>query len=133
VAFAFRGLHVIVVALIANAVATFGRSSIKNWRAGILANGANTFLMVSITEPYFDRLQHALFFRRTLWGVLASAIGSDGAVRHRSVMDCSVNSSGNSGIRGAPVQNRRLVGRTRRSCGVGLCLVTQLRSRTSNF
>jgi len=45
VASAFRGLHVIVVALMANAVATFGRSSIKNWRDGILACGAATFLL----------------------------------------------------------------------------------------
>jgi chromate transporter len=44
VASAFRGLHVIVVALIANAVATFGRSSIQNWRDAILACGAATFL-----------------------------------------------------------------------------------------
>jgi chromate transporter len=45
VASAFRGLHVIVVALIANAVATFGRSSIKNWRDGVLACGAAVFLL----------------------------------------------------------------------------------------
>ena len=45
VASAFRGLHVIVVALMANAVVTFGRSSIKNWRDGILACGAATFLL----------------------------------------------------------------------------------------
>ena len=44
VASAFRGLHVIVVALIANAVVTFGRSSIHNWRDSILACGAATFL-----------------------------------------------------------------------------------------
>lgn len=44
VASAFRGLHVIVVALIANAVVTFGRSSIKTWRDAILACGAATFL-----------------------------------------------------------------------------------------
>lgn len=44
VASAFRGLHVIVVALMANAVATFGRSSIKNLRDAILACGAATFL-----------------------------------------------------------------------------------------
>ncbi len=44
VASAFRGLHVIVVALVANAVVTFGRSSIKNWRDTILACGAATFL-----------------------------------------------------------------------------------------
>ena len=45
VASAFRGLHVIVVALMANAVATFGRSSVKNWRDGILACAAATFLL----------------------------------------------------------------------------------------
>jgi chromate transporter len=44
VASGFRGLHVIVVALMANAVVTFGRSSIKNWRDAILACGAGTFL-----------------------------------------------------------------------------------------
>ena len=41
---AFRGLHVIVVALVANAVVTFGRSTIKNWRDTILAFGACAFL-----------------------------------------------------------------------------------------
>jgi chromate transporter len=44
VASAFRGLHVIVVALMANSVVNFGRSSIKNWRDAILAGGAGTFL-----------------------------------------------------------------------------------------
>ncbi len=45
VASAFRGLHVIVVALVANAVVGFGRSSFKNWRDTILAVGAATFLI----------------------------------------------------------------------------------------
>ncbi len=45
VASAFRGLHGIVVALMANAVVTFGRSSIKNWRDTILACGAVAFLL----------------------------------------------------------------------------------------
>ncbi len=44
VASAFRGLHVIVVALVATAVVTFGRSTIKNWRDAILALGAGAFL-----------------------------------------------------------------------------------------
>jgi chromate transporter len=44
VASAFRGLHVIVVALVANAVVNFGRSTIKNWRDAILACGAAAFL-----------------------------------------------------------------------------------------
>jgi chromate transporter len=44
VASAFRGLHVIVVALMANAALTFGRSSIKGWRDAILAWGAATFI-----------------------------------------------------------------------------------------
>jgi chromate transporter len=44
VASAFRGLHVIVVALVANAGVTFGRRSINNWRDAILAGGAATFL-----------------------------------------------------------------------------------------
>ena len=41
---AFRGLHVIVVALVANAMVNFGRSTIKNWRDAILACGAGAFL-----------------------------------------------------------------------------------------
>jgi chromate transporter len=45
VATAFRGLHVVVVALIANAVATFSRSCLKNWRDVLLAVGAATFLI----------------------------------------------------------------------------------------
>jgi len=41
---AFLGLHVIVVALVANAVVTFGRSTTKNWRDAVLALGAGGFL-----------------------------------------------------------------------------------------
>ncbi len=46
VAAAFRGLQVVVVALMANAVVAFGRSSIKNWRDLLLAGAAATFLML---------------------------------------------------------------------------------------
>jgi chromate transporter len=42
---AFRGLHVIVIAIMANAALNFGRSSIKNWRDALLAAGAATFLV----------------------------------------------------------------------------------------
>jgi len=41
---AFHGLHVIVIAIIANAALNFGRSSVKNWRDAILAAGAVVFL-----------------------------------------------------------------------------------------
>lgn len=34
-----------------------------------------SFLMVLITVPYFDRLQHSLLFRRSLRGILASFVG----------------------------------------------------------
>jgi len=44
VAAAFRGLQVIVVALIANAVLSFGRSSIRSWRDALPALGAGAFL-----------------------------------------------------------------------------------------
>lgn len=40
----FRGLHLIVIALIANAVVNFGRSSIKNVRDLLLGIGAGVFL-----------------------------------------------------------------------------------------
>jgi chromate transporter len=43
---AFRCLNVIVVALVANAVLNFGRSSIKNWRDLLLAAGAAGFLIL---------------------------------------------------------------------------------------
>ena len=43
---AFRGLHVIVIAIIANAALNFGRSSVKNWRDAILAGGAAAFLVL---------------------------------------------------------------------------------------
>ena len=46
VAAAFRGLQVVVVALVANAVVTFGRSSIKNWRDLLVAVGAGAFLLL---------------------------------------------------------------------------------------
>ena len=44
VASAFRGLHVIVVALVANAALNFGRSYIRDGRDAILACGAAAFL-----------------------------------------------------------------------------------------
>jgi len=34
-----------------------------------------SFLMVLVTVPYLDRLQHSLWFRRALRGVLASFVG----------------------------------------------------------
>ena len=36
---------------------------------------APSFLMVLVTVPHFDRLQHSLLFRRALRGVLASFVG----------------------------------------------------------
>ena len=42
---AFQGLHVIVIAIIANATLNFGRSSIRNRRDAILAAGAAAFLV----------------------------------------------------------------------------------------
>ena len=42
---AFHGLHVIVIAVIANSAFNFGRGSIKNWREVILAAGAAAFLV----------------------------------------------------------------------------------------
>jgi len=42
---AFRGLHVIVIAIIANAIIGFGRSSIRNWRDALPAGGAAVFLV----------------------------------------------------------------------------------------
>jgi len=42
---AFHGLHVIVIAIIANAALNFGRSSVKNWRDAALAAGAAVFLV----------------------------------------------------------------------------------------
>jgi chromate transporter len=42
---------------------------------GTLAIFSPSFLMVLITVPYFDRLQHALLFRRALRGILASFVG----------------------------------------------------------
>ena len=41
----FHGLNVIVVAIIANAALTFGRTSLRNWRDGVLAAGAAAFLV----------------------------------------------------------------------------------------
>jgi len=45
---AFRGLHLVVVALIANAALNFGRSSIKNWRDALLAAGAAAALILHV-------------------------------------------------------------------------------------
>ena len=42
---AFKGLHVIVVALVANATLSFGRTSIKKWQDGLLAIGAAAYLL----------------------------------------------------------------------------------------
>ncbi len=46
VASAFRGLQVIVVALVANATLDFGMASIKKWQDGLLALGAAAFLVL---------------------------------------------------------------------------------------
>jgi chromate transporter len=43
---AFRGLHVVVVALVANAALNFGLRSVRNWRDAVLAAGAAAFLML---------------------------------------------------------------------------------------
>jgi len=43
---AFHGLHVVVVALIANAAFNFGLSSLRNWRDALLATGAAAFLVL---------------------------------------------------------------------------------------
>jgi len=42
---AFRGLNVIVIAIIVNAAIRFGRGSIKNWRDAVVAAGAMVFLL----------------------------------------------------------------------------------------
>lgn len=41
----FHGLQTLVVALVANATVTFGRSSIRSWRDAVLASGAAAFLL----------------------------------------------------------------------------------------
>jgi chromate transporter len=43
---AFHGLHVVVVALIANAAFNFGLGSLRNWRDALLATGAAAFLVL---------------------------------------------------------------------------------------
>jgi chromate transporter len=63
---AFRGLHVIVVALVANAAVSFGRRSIKDWRDAVLACGAAAFLILR-GSPFFGIAASAvvsLFFYR---------------------------------------------------------------------
>jgi chromate transporter len=42
---------------------------------GTVAIFSPSFLMVLITVPYLDRLQHSLLFRRALRGILASFVG----------------------------------------------------------
>ncbi len=44
-------------------------------RAGTVAIFSPSFLMVLLTVPYLDRLQHSLIFRRALRGILASFVG----------------------------------------------------------
>jgi len=43
---AFRGLHVVVVALIVNAAFNFGLNALRNWRDALLATGAAAFLIL---------------------------------------------------------------------------------------
>ena len=43
---AFKGLQVVVVALVANATINFGRNSIKKWQDALLALGAAAFLVM---------------------------------------------------------------------------------------
>ncbi len=47
---------------------------------GTVAVFTPSFLMVLVTVPYFDRLQHSLWVRRGLRGVLASFVGLLAAV-----------------------------------------------------
>jgi chromate transporter len=42
---AFRGLHAIVIAIIANAALSFGRNTLKNWRDAVLTAGTVAFLV----------------------------------------------------------------------------------------
>jgi len=46
---AFRGLHVIVVAIVVNAALNFGRSPVRNWRDLLLAAGAAAFLFFHVS------------------------------------------------------------------------------------
>lgn len=47
---------------------------------GTIAVFTPSFLILLVTVPYFDRLQHSLWFRRALRGVLASFVGLLAAV-----------------------------------------------------
>jgi chromate transporter len=47
----FRGLHVIVVALVAHAVVAFGRRTLVHWRDVVLAGGSGAFLLFLRGSP----------------------------------------------------------------------------------
>ena len=82
---AFRGLQVIVIALIANAALNFARSSLKNWRDAILAAGAAAFLVFHgspiVTIAASAALSALLYRGINLPAKAAGAHGRDGGRR----------------------------------------------------
>jgi chromate transporter len=63
---AFHGLHGIVIAIVANATFTFGRSTLKNWRDAILAIGAAIYLILHgspIIAIFVTAILALLFYR----------------------------------------------------------------------
>lgn len=82
VATGFRGLHVVVVALIANAVVTFSRGSLKNWRDALLAVGAATFLIFR-GNPILAIVASAAVGVALYHGVTLESISTNVAERNR--------------------------------------------------
>ena len=81
---AFRGLQVIVIALIANAALNFGRSSLKNWRDAILAASAAVYLALHgspIVTIVASAALSAVLYRGV--GLPAKAAGSAGQIGNR--------------------------------------------------
>ncbi len=56
----FKGLQVIVIALVANAAVNFGQSTIKHWQDGVLALGVTAYLVMQ-GNPVFAILAAAVF------------------------------------------------------------------------
>ncbi len=82
----FKGLQVIVVALVANATLSFGKSSLKDWRDGLLALGAAAFL-VAHGSPVIAILASALLGLVVYVHIKPVAGSSEAPVQTGGVLD----------------------------------------------
>jgi chromate transporter len=78
----FDGLQTIVVAIVANATVSFGKTSLKGFRDVFIGAVVATvsvflpsFLMVIGVTPYFDKLRNSAYFYGVINPVVCSFVG----------------------------------------------------------